>query len=102
VLLIDARPGERQLDLGRGDSAAPKAARRALLIRPAENLTEGRRYVRAPCATCARRRQAIKPSFAFRSMRDKARRDQVDRGTAAQHEAGVQGLEAREGRSGGR
>ena len=70
VVLIDAETGERQLIWAEVDSAAPKAARRALLIRPAENLAEGRRYVVALRNLRTTSGKRIKPSFAFRVMRD--------------------------------
>ena len=44
VVVLDARSGKRQLIWAELDSSAP-ASRRALFIRPAKNLREGRRYV---------------------------------------------------------
>ena len=70
VVLIDAQTGERQLIWAEVDSAAPRASRRALLIRPAENLAEGRRYVVALRNLRTADGKRIKPSFAFRVMRD--------------------------------
>ena len=70
VVLIDAETGARKLIWAEVDSAAPQASRRALLIRPPQNLDEGRRHVVAlrNLRTAAGRR--IKPSFAFRVIRD--------------------------------
>ena len=71
VVVIDAKTGERQLIWAEVDSAAQKASRRALLIRPAANLAEGRRYVVALRALRTVAGKKIKPSFAFRVMRDR-------------------------------
>jgi hypothetical protein len=81
VVLIDAQTGERQLIWAEVDSAAPKASRRALLIRPAENLAEGRRYVVALRNLRTTSGKRIKPSFAFRVMRDgkKTRSKSIER-----------------------
>jgi hypothetical protein len=70
VVLIDARSGERELIWAELDSAAP-ASQRALLIHPAKNLLEGRRYVVAlrRLRTAAGRR--IRPNAAFRALRDR-------------------------------
>ena len=73
VVLVDAETGARKLIWAEVDSAAPRAARRALLIRPAENLEEGRRYVVALRGLRTADGKRIKPSFAFRVMRDAKR-----------------------------
>ena len=95
VVLIDAETGERQLIWAEVDSAAPKASRRALLIRPAENLAEGRRYVVALRNLRTTSGKRIKPSFAFRVH---ARRQEdaleVDRAAAEVDAARLQGAQA--------
>ena len=70
VVLIDAKTGTRQLIWAEVDSAAATAARRALLIRPAKNLAEGRRYVVALRNLRTADGKRIAPSFAFRVLRD--------------------------------
>src|SRR5688572_7723493 len=73
VVLIDARTGKRQLIWAELDASAPSNASRALLIRPAKNLAEGRRYVVALRRLKTAGGKAIKPTFAFRALRDKRR-----------------------------
>lgn len=73
VVLIDARTGKRQLIWAELDASAPSNASRALLIRPAKNLTEGRRYVVALRGLKTAAGRAIEPTFAFRALRDKRR-----------------------------
>jgi hypothetical protein len=71
VVLIDARSGKRQLIWAELDSAAP-ASQRALLIRPAKNLREGRRYVVALRRLRTAGGSRIRPSAAFRALRDRS------------------------------
>ena len=71
VVLIDARTGERQPIWTEVDSAAPSASRRALLIRPAKNLTEGRRYVVALRNLRTTSGKRVKPTTYFRFYRDR-------------------------------
>jgi hypothetical protein len=73
VVLIDARTGKRQLIWAELDASAPSDASRALLIRPAKNLVEGRRYVVALRRLKTTSGKRIKPTFAFRALRDKRR-----------------------------
>jgi hypothetical protein len=73
VVLIDARTGKRQLIWAELDASAPSDASRALLIRPAKNLVAGRRYVVALRRLKTASGKAIKPTFAFRALRDKRR-----------------------------
>ena len=55
VVLIDARTGKRQLIWAEVDSAAPRAARRALLIRPGEEPRARGGATSSRCATCGPR-----------------------------------------------
>jgi hypothetical protein len=71
VVLIDARTGKRQLIWAELDASAPSGAQRALLIRPAKNLTEGRRYVVALRRLVTASGKRIQPKFAFRALRDR-------------------------------
>ncbi len=98
VVLIDARTGARQPIWAEVDSAAPRAGRRALLIRPARNLREGRRYVVAlrNLRTAGGRR--VKPTTNFRFYRDRRmtrsraverRRPAMERIFASLKEAGI-------------
>jgi len=68
VVLIDARSGRRQLIWAELDSGAP-TSRRALLIRPAKNLREGRRYVVALRGLRSASGRRIRPGAAFRALR---------------------------------
>ena len=70
VVLIDARSGRRQLIWAEIDSAAP-ASQRALLIHPAKNLVEGRRYVVALRRLRTAGGRRIRPNAAFRALRDR-------------------------------
>lgn len=70
VVLIDAKTGKRQLIWAEVDASAPSNRTRALFIRPAKNLREGRRYVVALRNLETADGQAIKPTFAFRALRD--------------------------------
>ena len=72
-MLIDARTGKRQLIWAELDASAPSNRARALLIRPAKNLTEGRRYIVALRSLRTSSGKAIKPTFAFRALRDRQR-----------------------------
>jgi hypothetical protein len=71
VVLIDARTGKRQLIWAELDTSAPSSAQRALLIRPAKNLVEGRRYVVALRRLVTASGKRIRPKFAFRALRDR-------------------------------
>ncbi|HTE64101.1 MAG TPA: hypothetical protein VK631_27340 [Solirubrobacteraceae bacterium] len=71
VVLIDARTGKRQPIWAELDSSAPSNAQRALLIRPAKNLLEGRRYVVALRRLKTSSGKPIRPTFAFRALRDR-------------------------------
>jgi hypothetical protein len=73
VVLIDARTGKRQPIWAELDASAPSNAQRALLIRPATNLVEGRRYVVALRRLKTASGKAIAPTFAFRALRDRLR-----------------------------
>ena len=70
AVLIDARTGKRRPFWAELDSSAP-AAKRALLIRPARNLREGRRYVVALRKLKTASGRAIAPTFGFRALRDR-------------------------------
>ena len=70
VVLIDARSGKRQPIWAELDSSEP-AARRALMIRPAKNLREGRRYVVALRRLRSASGGRIRPNAAFRALRDR-------------------------------
>ena len=65
-MLIDARTGKRQPIWAELDCAAPRAAKRALLIRPARNLAAGRRYVVALRELSTASGRMIEPKFDFR------------------------------------
>jgi hypothetical protein len=69
VVLIDAHTGRRQLIWAELDSGAPRGSR-ALLIRPARNLLEGHRYVVALRGLRTASGRSIKPTRAFRTLRD--------------------------------
>ena len=71
VALIDARTGKRQPFWAELDASAPSDAQRALLIRPAKNLAEGRRYVVALRRLKTASGRLIRPTFAFRALRDR-------------------------------
>jgi hypothetical protein len=71
VVLIDARTGKRQPFWAELDASAPSNAQRALLIRPAKNLAEGRRYVVALRRLKTGGGKPIAPKFAFRALRDR-------------------------------
>jgi hypothetical protein len=71
VVVIDARTGRRQRIWAELDSAAP-AAQRALLIRPAKNLREGRRYVVALRRLRTASDRPIGPNATFRALRDRS------------------------------
>jgi hypothetical protein len=73
VVLIDARTGKRQPIWAELDASAPSNATRALLIRPARNLAEGRRYIVALRRLKTAGGKRIKPTFAFRALRDRRR-----------------------------
>ena len=72
LLVIDARTGKRQLVWAELDMSAP-AGQRALLIRPAKNLREGRRYVVALRGLRNAAGKRIRPSQAFKAIRDKVK-----------------------------
>jgi hypothetical protein len=71
VVLIDARTGKRQPFWAELDASAPSNAERALLIRPAKNLAAGRRYVVALRRLKTATGRRIRPTFAFRALRDR-------------------------------
>jgi hypothetical protein len=71
LVLIDARTGKRQPIWAELDASAPSNAQRALLIRPAKNLLEGRRYVVALRRLKTASGKPIAPKFAFRALRDR-------------------------------
>ena len=70
-MLIDARTGKRQPIWAELDASAPSNAPRALLIRPAKNLAEGRRYIVALRRLKTAGGKPIAPTFAFRALRDR-------------------------------
>jgi hypothetical protein len=71
VVLIDARTGKRQPFWAELDASAPSDAQRALLIRPAKNLAAGRRYIVALRRLKTASGKRIRPTFAFRALRDR-------------------------------
>ncbi len=70
IVVIDAETGRRQLIWAELDSNASTAADRALLIRPAKNLREGRRYIVALRRLRDADGNLLQPSPAFKSLRD--------------------------------
>jgi hypothetical protein len=72
LLVIDARTGKRQLVWAELDMSSP-AGQRALLIRPAKNLREGRRYVVALRKLRTASGKRIRPTRAFKAIRDKVK-----------------------------
>jgi hypothetical protein len=71
IVLLDARTGERRPYWAELDVKAPDDAHRLLFVRPAENLTEGHRYIVAVRAVVDGAGQPIAPTDAFRAYRDR-------------------------------
>ena len=70
ILLLDAQTGERQLMWAELDANASSDAGRALIIRPAKNLLEGRTYIVALRNLVNGAGETIPPSPLFRAYRD--------------------------------
>ncbi|HEY3142420.1 MAG TPA: hypothetical protein VGJ86_14880 [Acidimicrobiales bacterium] len=88
IVLIDADTGKRHPYWAELDSGAPDDAHRALFIRPARNLSEGKRYIVALRNLVDGQGAAIEPSDVFVAYRDgvdtgvpalEARRSHMDR-----------------------
>jgi len=71
ILLIDADSGERQLIWSELDANASSPEGQALIIRPAKNLIEGRRYIVALRNLKDADGTLLEPSPLFRAYRDK-------------------------------
>lgn len=71
ILLIDAETGGRQLIWSELDANATQPEKQALIIRPAKNLIEGRRYIVALRNLKSANGETIEASPLFRAYRDK-------------------------------
>ncbi len=73
IVVIDAKTRKRQLVWAELDTQAESARDRLLMIHPAKNLAEGRRYIVALRNLRDARGRILKPGRAFRALRDGTR-----------------------------